>query len=143
MPRLSDTFLLKDRAKSATAWMPIFGVRFKIACAMNDGYQDAIKDQLRKVNKNGVKKEQEKYFAKAVADHLLLDWEDLEGDDGKPLDCTDENKMMVLTKYVEIGVRIVEFANNTHNFVGANSGGEEVPDSFDGDDTEVGAELKN
>lgn len=113
MPRLNDVFLKRDRAQNAKAWKSIRGVSFLVAPAMNKEYQDGV------ISDAGAENDDE-YYAKLIAKHLLLDWKNLDDDEGKPIECTLENKIEILTKYTEIAAVIINFASQPSNFVSAN-----------------------
>lgn len=113
MPRLNDVFLKRARAQSAKEWKTVRGVRFSIASAMNEGYQKGVAD-------DAASEKDDAYYTKLVADHLLLDWENLDDDDGNPIPCTTENKINILTQYAEIAAVIINFASLPSNFVSAN-----------------------
>lgn len=106
MARLSETFLNNDRAKDATAWVNLRGgVRMKIAWFYSEAFQKALS------NKDSDAK-------RVFAEHLVLDWENLEDDEGNPLECNVENRAMVLTEYAEIFGKVYEFSREAGNFIG-------------------------
>jgi len=110
--RPSDLWLLKDRASHATAWMRVApGVRFKVASFWSEDYQKASK---------GLRAEDEDGAIDAIARYLFLDFEGLDGDDGKPLPNTFENRRDLIAKYIGIGQRIIAFSSEPENFVAAN-----------------------
>lgn len=122
--RLSDTFLTRKRAKSAAAWLDLRGVKFKIKSALNEEYINAIQKMQKK--KRALGDISDKEYAKLIAKHLVLEWKELEDDDGNPLECTEENKVMLLTDYIEISATILEFASEPENFIEFNDTEDEL-----------------
>lgn len=117
MARASDIFLKRSRGNDATVWKNINGVKFHIASVLNESYQKGV-------NKTG--DHEDAYYTKQVAEHLLLDWKGLDNDDGTPMNCNLDNKIMLLTTYAEIGNRILEIAISSFNFVACNKVDEEL-----------------
>lgn len=112
MPRLSDTFLKADRVNDVTSTLSIRGVNFKVRSVMNEDYQKAIKNPpLDRIDDDD-------YYVEAVAEHILIDWNNLDDDDNKPLKSTKKNKFETLKKYSEIASRILQHASNVSNFIG-------------------------
>lgn len=114
MPRLNDVFLKRDRAQNAREWKNVRGVSFLIASAMSEDYQKGIADDARA-------ERDDEYYTRLIAEHLLLDWKNLDYDDGAPIPCTLENKIDILSRYTEIAAVIINFASLPSNFVSANN----------------------
>ena len=111
MPRLSSAFLSNERGKTATAWMDLNGVRFHVAWWYNEAFQTALASEEKPVN---------------AFEHLLLDWEHLENDDGTTMEASVENRLQVLDDYPEILTKLVGFAKNSLNFTAIEKVEEEV-----------------
>lgn len=111
--RLSNAFLRRDKITDATEWHSINGVRLHIASMSCDGMTKFF-ELPEHVRTKG------EAFVSAVADNLLLDWENLQDDDGNEMECNRENKIMLLTDYTEVLTAILEFARKPSNFVSAN-----------------------
>lgn len=118
MAKASDVFLKRSRSQHAQAWMNLRGVRFLLASAMNDVYQKAVSYPGHDGD--------EDYYRKLVAKHIIIDWKDLDNEDGTPMECTMENKIKLLSDYVEIGSRILTFASSPVNFLESNNIEEEI-----------------
>ncbi len=88
MARLSDIFLEKERVQDVTAWMPIRkGVRFLVRPTAFQGYLNAVKgleSQKEDIREEG--------YATALAEHLIVDWEGLDNEEGEKLNCTIKKK---------------------------------------------------
>lgn len=123
MARASDIFLKRDRAKNAKAWMPVRGgVKFLILSSMNEAYQKAVSAPGHD--------DDDEYYTKLVAKHLILDWQGLDNDEGTaPLECTEETKLKLLRDYTEIGSLVISFASVPSNFIEANYIEEELGNS--------------
>jgi len=121
MARASDIFLKRSRAKTAKAWLTIRGVKFRVNSAMSEAYQKAV-------NAPG-HDEDDDYYTKCVSKNLLIDWKNLDNDDGTPMECNEEAKFSLLKTYTEIGTRIISFAADPSNFIEANFIEEEVGNS--------------
>lgn len=112
MARASEIFLKRSRSSEAKAWLTIRGVKFQILSAMNKSYQKVVLAPGHD--------EDDFYYTELVAKHLLLDWKNLDNDDGNPMECNEENKISLLKDYVEVGVRILNFSSDPSNFIEAN-----------------------
>lgn len=106
MARLSDTFLHNERAKTASAWHELRGgVRLRVAWFYSEALQKAMREKP------------EEKAVNLFAEHLLLGWENIENDDGTPMEATYENKLSVLTGYNEILSSVIAFSQNPQNFL--------------------------
>jgi hypothetical protein len=112
--RLSDAFLKKERLEDATAWLDLYGIKFKVALATNKKYVDAI-EAIK--DKGFSSKEENNKYLEAISNYIILDWSNLENDDGEELQPTLENKIWVLDSYSGIVFKILDFASDPHNFI--------------------------
>jgi len=70
--------------------------------------------QLERSRRN--KDKYRKVLIEVAARSLLIDWENLIDDDGKPVPCTLENKISVLTDYPDLFSSVIETASDTSLF---------------------------
>ena len=87
----------RDSTKATEGiWVPVEnGIRFKVASVTTAGYVAAVERALkvcRPVSKKGVLDEERfvDLVQRATADFLLLDWENVDGEDGKPMRYTPD-----------------------------------------------------
>lgn len=114
MARASDVFLKKEAADTAVAWLNIRGVKFKVASAMNQNYAKGLAKLQKKEAASADVTEND--YIELIVDNILLDWKDLENDNGSPMKPTKENRIWLLETYTEIGKRILDFAADPSNF---------------------------
>ena len=114
MPRLNETFVRRDRLAKATEWHTLHGVSFLVASSSSD-------EMIKSYDVPDHVFQSEGYFVGIIAEHTLLDWKNLDNDDGTPMACTTENKVTLLAKYAEVLSSIVAFSRDPSNFISANS----------------------
>lgn len=51
-----------------------------------------------------------------IAEAIIVDWANVIGRDGKPLECTPENKLMLLTKLPAFRDAVIIYSNELENF---------------------------
>lgn len=51
-----------------------------------------------------------------IAEAIIVDWDNIIGRDGKPMECTKENKIELLTKLPAFRDAVIIFANEMDNF---------------------------
>jgi len=90
---------------------------FEVAQMQNPEHEKAqrrFSKALERARRNP--KKQREIQIEIVARGLLVGWKNLIDDDGKPVKCSTQNKILVLTKYREILDRVVETAVDVANF---------------------------
>ena len=123
MPKLSEMFLKRDKVDGATSWYKKRGAEYLIACASNQAYKDEVRRvpvSIQQLQKESGKPEKDNHYIKALAKYILLDWKNVLDEEGKELQCNMKNKIMLLTKYEEIGLLIVDYSSDIENFLHCN-----------------------
>lgn len=88
-------------------WVEWDDARFKIRSTSSKAYRKAIQRASKGKSSHRLTKDlkaAEKFGVEAMADGLLIDWENIT-ENGKPLECNRENRIKVLT----VGVALREF----------------------------------
>ena len=110
MPRISDAFLLAEKAKGAKAWLK-FSNGVQIECRFAGG-TDKFYKELDDVK-------DDEAFQTLIATEIMSDWKNLLSDDGSVMEFSVDNAVDLL-KYVGVLGRVLDFCQNPDNFTTAN-----------------------
>lgn len=99
---------------TAGVWVDILGARWKIARAGNPEYDQALEDSGYRRTDDPAKKQRALYTA--IAEGVLLDWEDVVDNDGEPIPYTVENAVEVLIENPDLVSEVLQEANTLSNY---------------------------
>lgn len=119
--RLS-AFKTDQEKETSGVWFPIgAGLEVLVARMRNRRYRDRMRELMRphlqRVRRGSLDLDVvAKLNLQAVAETVLLDWKNLEDDDGKTISYSKEKALEVLEKYPEFAEIVTEFAGDIENY---------------------------
>lgn len=109
--------------KEKGVWVPLEeGLRIRIARAGHPKCKEMSTRLLRKVHKlyHGAEREEETIRAnkKVIAKHILVDWENLDDEDGKPIEYSSEKAYEILNnpEYEDFYKLVLELSTSSELF---------------------------
>jgi len=124
-----STFEMDKEKENQGVWVELEGLKLLIARFGNEGCEkfalehELIGKQFSKgsaralissASKAGDK--QKDLIIKAISQHVLLDWENLQDDDGKDIPFSEGKAHEILTKYPEFLSLVLEYALDVERF---------------------------
>jgi hypothetical protein len=120
MPRLNDAFLLRERAKGATAWINLpVGVSVKLRYI---GGIEHFTEKLKRARENET-------IDELIAKEVVVDWRGLLDDANDPISYTPQICAQIFRDYVGFMDEVISLASDASQFTEVNAIEEELGNS--------------
>ncbi len=127
--KFNKAFKMNEEKLSKGTWVPFEGMEFLIASAFGRAWQDAVVDHARRFSGPAARTPQaERAYAELIAEHLLLDWNGVDDDEGKELPYSRKAAASLLLAHTMFS-RFVQGVATTEGFYRAEAQQEHLKNS--------------